>query len=151
MRLTNAQFGNVQIYDPRSRSLVILAQRNFRKPFLDHFAVVTASDGSPCGRALANRMPTSVEDIETDPAFEPHRQVAREAGFRAVLSAPLVSGADKLIGILSTHFSQPRQFRGEETAAMTAYCASVALALERRLMVQNGTHREGPASADAAE
>ncbi|MDE2467025.1 MAG: GAF domain-containing protein, partial [Alphaproteobacteria bacterium] len=87
----------------------------------------------------------------TDPAFEPHRQVAREAGFRAVLSAPLVSGADKLIGILSTHFSQPRQFRGEETAAMTAYCASVALALERRLMVQNGTHREGPASADAAE
>jgi GAF domain-containing protein len=148
MRLTHAHFGTVQIYDDVSRSLVILAQRNFRKPFLDHFAVVTVLDSSACARALADKMPAFIEDVDTDPAFEPHRQVAHEAGFRAVMSAPLVGSGDNLIGILSTHFSHPRQFTAGAVATLADYSASVAHGLDHRLKVYDGADR--PTSVNPA-
>jgi signal transduction protein with GAF and PtsI domain len=141
IRLTRAHFGTIQIYDDVSGTLVILAQRNFRKPFLDHFAVVTISDSSACARALASKKPAFIGDVETDPTFEPHRQVARDAGFRAVISAPLVGPGDNLIGILSTHFSQPREFVADEVSALAAYAAAVALRLGGRLAPYDGADR----------
>ncbi len=144
IRLTRAHFGTIQIYDEISGTLVILAQRNFRKPFLDHFAVVTISDSSACARALANNEPAFIGDVETDPAFEPHRQVAREAGFRAVMSAPLVGADDNLIGILSTHFSQAREFASTEVSALATYATAVALRLGSRLVPHDGVDHAMP-------
>src|SRR5262249_40082224 len=45
-----------------------------------------------------------IEDVEVDHAFEPHRQVAATAGFRAVQSTPLKSRTGSVLGMLSTHF-----------------------------------------------
>ncbi|WP_159590377.1 hypothetical protein [Chelativorans xinjiangense] len=39
VRMHKADFGNIQLYEPETQSLLIGAQRNFRKPFLDHFAL----------------------------------------------------------------------------------------------------------------
>jgi GAF domain-containing protein len=144
MRLTRAHFGTIQIYDDISDTLVILAQRNFRKPFLDRFAVVTISDNSACARALTDRKPAFAGDIETDSAFELHRQVAREAGFRAVISVPLVAAGDHLIGILSTYFSQPREFAAGEISALASYAAAVALRLADGTPPHDGTDRAAP-------
>ncbi|MGC8536976.1 MAG: GAF domain-containing protein [Rhizomicrobium sp.] len=148
IRLTRAHFGTIQVYDDVSRTLVILAQRNFRKPFLDHFAVVTVFDSTACARALVDKKAALIEDVDTDPTFAPHRQVAREAGFRAVISAPLIGPRGKLIGILSTHFSQPRQFAPGEVAALTHYATSVALGLDRRLTPDDEAN--GPSSPSQA-
>lgn len=133
MRLHDAQFGNLQIFDESSGALIILAQKNFRKPFLDHFAVVRPTDGSACSRAIEGNNRVVIEDVFTDPVFEPHRHVAKEAGFQAVQSTPLRNGSGKLLGVLSTHFSMPRRFSDDEHMAADRHAVFVATSLERLL------------------
>ncbi len=48
-----------------------------------------------------------IEDTETDPLFEPHREAARVAGFRAVHCTPLVTHSGDVLGVLSTYFREP--------------------------------------------
>ncbi len=99
--------GNVQRYDARRGTLTIIAQRGFREPFLKYFEVVRADDGSACAQALADRRRIIIRDTATDPAFAPHRRVAEEAGFRSVISTPLLGTGGRIVGVLSTHFKHP--------------------------------------------
>ncbi len=62
-----------------------------------------------CGTCFAQRQRIVVEDTETDPLFEPYRELARQAGFRAVHSTPLITRSGKIVGVLSTHFRQPHR------------------------------------------
>lgn len=135
MRLHGAQFGNLQLYDERSRTLTIVEQRNFRKAFLDHFACVTADDGSACGQAMASSTRVIAGDVARDPSFNDHMPVLREAGVAAVQSTPLLGAKGKLIAVLSTHFAQPRSFSAGEIAAMDRQAAGIAQSLERSLAV----------------
>ena len=108
INLQDADFGNVQLYDPESKGLRIVAQRGFQQDFLDYFNHVS-EDSASCGRALQNQQRVIIEDVETDPGFEPHRRVAASAGFRAVQSTPLLSRAGEPLGMLSTHFREPHR------------------------------------------
>src|SRR5262249_51398903 len=58
--LQGADFGNVQLFDPDRGGLVIVAQRNFQTPFLEHFALVRADD-SACARAAESRSRVIIE------------------------------------------------------------------------------------------
>jgi transcriptional regulator with GAF, ATPase, and Fis domain len=89
--LHRAGFGLVQIYDPVTRTLEIAAQHGFQHDFLDYFRAVNAKDdGSACGRALQRGERILIAEVETDAAFEPHRHIAAQAGFRAVQSTPFL-------------------------------------------------------------
>jgi PAS domain S-box-containing protein len=108
IQLQGADFGNVQLYDPETRSLSIVAQRGFGAEFMEHFRIVTVDDGSACAKALGTGMHVIIEDVMLDAAFEPHRYIAASAGFRAVQSTPLVERCSGMpIGIVSTHFRDP--------------------------------------------
>src|SRR5215469_2291958 len=48
---------------------------------------------------------SSIEDIETDAGYAPYRATARAAGYRAVVSAPILGGDGRPLGIISTHFT----------------------------------------------
>ncbi|MBD2200652.1 MULTISPECIES: GAF domain-containing protein [Calothrix] len=48
--------------------------------------------------------------IEADAKFAPQRAIAKAAGYRAVQSTPLTSRTGNLVGVLSTHFHEPRRF-----------------------------------------
>jgi hypothetical protein len=100
--LDRAQLGNVQLYDRDAGTLRIVAQRGFQRPFLDHFRVVRAQEGSVCSRALRGDA-VVVEDITSDRLFVPHREIARDAGFSSVRSTPLFEDGRNLVGMLSTH------------------------------------------------
>src|SRR5215470_14740822 len=106
LSLLRADRGNVQILDPATGSLRIVAQHGFSADFLDHFAVVT-DDGSACGRAAAQHTQTVIVDVSIDPRFAPHREIAAAAGFRAVQSTPLTDYADRVLGMVSTHYPDP--------------------------------------------
>jgi len=86
IHMCEADFGNIQLYD----------------------AEVGMSDGSACGAALASARQIWIENVENDAAFAPHLEVARAAGFAAVMSTPLIGGQGNLIGMLSVHF-RPQQ------------------------------------------
>lgn len=108
MKLQKADFGNVQLYDPKTQALVIVAHRGFYQDFLAHFSRVR-EDGAACGRALEQHQRIIIEDVLTDPGYEPHRQIAASAGFRAVQSTPLFSRNGEPLGMISTYFREPHR------------------------------------------
>lgn len=107
IELLGASKGNIQIFDVERGVLRIAAQRGFDPEFLEFFREVSVQDDSACGRALRLGRPVVIEDVETDEAYAPYRRAAREAGYRGVISAPLIGSDGAPMGMLSAHFQSP--------------------------------------------
>lgn len=106
--ITAADFGNVQMLSADGEALEIAVQRGFEKEFLDHFRRVPLAHGSSaCGQAAEAGARIMIKDVQIDPTFVEHREIAKNAGFRAVQSTPLFSLDGTLLGMLSTHFKKP--------------------------------------------
>jgi hypothetical protein len=99
--------GTLQRYNADGDHLEIVASEGFGPDFLAHFKKVKPFDSSCCGRAFGAGIPVMINDLETEPSFQPNLQVAYEAGFRAVKSVPIYSALGTKIGVVSTHFEQP--------------------------------------------
>jgi PAS domain S-box-containing protein len=107
---TVADMGNIQLMDPVSGTLKIVAHRGFEKPFLEFFN--SDHEGrAACGTALQSRARVVVEDVTTSPVFvdTPALDVLLSAGVRAVQCTPLVSRSGRIVGMLSTHFRTPHR------------------------------------------
>lgn len=113
---THAKFGNVQVFDPVSGTLKIVAQHGFRSEFLTYFDVVSCDEASACGRALANRSRIVVENVATDPIFEGQdsARVMLRANALSVQSTPLSGVSGEFLGVVSTHSDRPRTFSASE-------------------------------------
>jgi PAS domain S-box-containing protein len=107
IELLGADTGCVQLL--HGDALEVAAQRGFPEHAMERFGRVTADQGTACARALRTGQRVIVEDIESDPAFEPYRPLAREAGFRAVVATPLSTAQGVLLGVLSTQFRMPHR------------------------------------------
>ena len=129
MELLNADFGNVQLYNPQTQALEIVAQRGFQQEFLDYFGSVGAGTAS-CGAALQRGERFIVEDVQTDPVFEPHRNIVAAAGYRAVQSTALFSRNGEPLGMLSTHFRQPHRPSERELRLTDLYVMQAAEMIE---------------------
>ncbi|HTT01313.1 MAG TPA: CHASE3 domain-containing protein [Steroidobacteraceae bacterium] len=131
IELQHADFGNIQLYDPASESLQIVAQRGFSQAFLEHFRVVSADEPSACGRALKNRTRVIIEDVENDPDYAPHRLMAADAGFRGVQSTPIFGRHGNIRGVLSTHFRKPHRPSDRDVQMTDLYMRIAAELIER--------------------
>jgi PAS domain S-box-containing protein len=120
IELMGADKGNVQLLHPNG-VLTIEAQRGFDKDFLEFFREVTTQDDSACGRALRSGDQIVIEDVELDEPYAPLRPIARAAGYRAVISSPLVSGDGTPQGMLSTHFHNPHRPTQYELSRLALY------------------------------
>ena len=129
IELQNADFGNVQLYSPQSRTLQMVAQHGFQQDFLDRFREVR-DDSATCGRALRRGSRVIVEDIQADAAFEQYRQIAASVGFRAAQSTPLFSRSGKPLGVISTHFRSPRRPSERELRLTDLYARQAAEMVE---------------------
>ncbi len=116
--LFGAEYGNIQL--SVGEELVLVAQRRLSAKFLMTFRRVFRYDGTACGRALNSGKIVHISDVEKDPGFAAYRLDAREAGFRAVQSAPL-SSDDGLIGVVSAHFANPHSVSKLEAEMFEAY------------------------------
>jgi GAF domain len=103
MALLGTDLGNVQVRNPTSGALTIATHSGFGSEFLEYFAVV-GDDSSACGRAAQQRAQTVIVDVDEDPGFAPHREIAAASRFRAVQSTPIVDPTGRLHGVISTHF-----------------------------------------------
>jgi len=86
--------------------LRIVASLGFDAEMLEQVQRAPVGAGA-CVKAVEGAQRVVIEDVERDPAFAGHREVARRAGFRAVHSTPLVTRSGRVIGVLSTHFRKP--------------------------------------------
>jgi signal transduction histidine kinase len=107
--ITEADFGNIQLVDPRSSDLRIAAQRGFPQWWIDYWNTVSIGRGT-CGTAAERGERIIVEDVEQSPIFTDYDlEMQQRAGVRAVQSTPLLSRSGKLIGVFSTHYKRPHR------------------------------------------
>lgn len=132
LSLARADLGNVQLADPVSGALRIVAQHGFGAEFLDYFAVVD-DDRSACGRAARRAAQLVIADVITDRGFEPHRPIAAASGFRAVQSTPLVDKEGRLVGVVSTHYPRPYAPPARDMRVMRRYADMLGQVLSSRL------------------
>jgi PAS domain S-box-containing protein len=131
LAIVNADFGIVQLVDPASGALKIVAQRGFQREFLDYFDRVQEGTAS-CGVALQRRERVIVEDVLTDPIFAPHLPIVGPAGYRAVQSTPLVGRGGAVLGMISTHFGQVHRPSERELRFVDLYARQAADMIERK-------------------
>ena len=88
--ITDADMGNIQLFDERSGTLKIVASNCFNQPFLDFFNTVHRGQAA-CGAAMVCKERIIIEDVTQSPIFmdTPSLGVMLEAGVRAVQSTPL--------------------------------------------------------------
>lgn len=102
--------GNIQLFDPKTKALHIVAHRGFDSTFLKKFETVRPDDQTACGRAFRLGRRVMIEDVTTDPYFQPFLSIARASGYRAVQSTPIMGRESSVIGVLSTHFAAPHHW-----------------------------------------
>lgn len=103
IEMSQADFGNIQLFDPAEGGLRIAASRGLSGEFLEYFAVVRTSE-SACAAALQRKSQVIVSDVRKDPCFTMEsREVVLRAGALAVHSTPIISSSGRVLGILSTH------------------------------------------------
>lgn len=131
IRLLKADFGNVQLYDPDTGVLRVVAQQGFDQHFLEYFDSVREGTAS-CGTALQLQRRVIVEDVLADPCFKPHLKIVAAAGYRAVQSTPLFSRGGEPLGMLSTHFRNPHRPSERDLRLLDLYARQAAEIIERR-------------------
>jgi len=135
--ITGAEKGNIQLLeDSEPGALRIEAQRGFDGAFLKFFERVRQDGSCACGAAMRSGERVIIEDVAqsgivSDKGF---LGALKKAGVAAVQSSPLVSSSGRLLGIISTHFGQPRRFAERELRLLDLLARQAADYLERKLM-----------------
>ena len=132
--LSGADKGNVQLVEPVTGRLRIVAQRGFDEPFLRSFEAVGRGDDSACGATLDASERVLVEDVTTSAIFRglPSLSVLVDAGVRAVQSTPLLTSSGSVVGVVSTHYSYPRKFDERELRFLDLLARQTADFVARR-------------------
>lgn len=99
-----ARYASAQLYNPRSRHLHVVAQREFTPALIGQFQDLPLTSGTMCARAGRLQRPILVPDVTADSDWTPFLSFSEVAGFGGVLSIPLLSRTGDLIGVTSCHF-----------------------------------------------
>jgi len=131
--ITHAAKGNLQLFDPSAGMLRMAAAKGFSREWLDFFSVVSGGAAS-CARAMRTRQRVIVDDVRSSRIFAgtPALAVQLKDGILAVQSTPLISRSGEFLGMLSTHFAEPRAPRGRELYWLDLLARQAADLLERR-------------------
>jgi PAS domain S-box-containing protein len=126
-----AQMGLVWLQDPQTGDLLAEASHGFRAEKLMLFhRVAPGPAGGSAGNAFHQRRRWVVSDTESDPHFAEYRDAAREAGFRAVHSTPIVTRSGALLGVMSVHYSHCRAPSQREQQVADVCARHIADAVE---------------------
>jgi PAS domain S-box-containing protein len=142
-RLTPDMLGSILLLDPDGVHV-----RHGAAPSLPE-AYMRAIDGQAigpqagsCGTAAYRREPVIVEDIATDPLWEPYRQAALANGLRACWSTPIFDGQQRVLGTFALYYGTPRSptSRHLHLIDVTTYTAAIAIVHHRER--EEGRRRE---------
>jgi PAS domain S-box-containing protein len=134
--ISQADCGNIQILDPTSDRLKVVAHRNLPDDWLNYWKGVAPGHGA-AGTALAARERVVVEDVTQSPVFvgTDSLDIQLQAGIRAVQSTPLISRSGALIGMFSTHWKAPHRIP-EQTLRLLDLLARRAADLIERVQME---------------
>jgi CheY-like chemotaxis protein len=131
IEITHADKGNIQLF--QGGVLRIFQQRGFDAPFLDFFNSVEHG-AAACGTALERGERVIVEDVAQSPIFRGTEalEAMLAAGALAVQATPLISRSGRMLGMVSTHYSQALRKPGERELRLLDLLARQAADLIER-------------------
>jgi PAS domain S-box-containing protein len=130
--LLRADKGSVQLYDEKEHCLKLVAQRGFDEAFVETFQIVRDDSTCSCGVALAQGKRIIVDDLASASEFAATAAFLSAYGVAALQSTPLRSQDGQLLGMLSTHFTEPRRPNERELRLLDLYLQQAERVLERR-------------------
>jgi PAS domain S-box-containing protein len=132
--LMGADMGSVQMLDPDTNELRLLAWRGFAPASAEFWSWVRVDSGSPCSAALAEGKRSIVPDVETCDFITGTEDLDhfRLSGIRAVQSTPLISRHGRLVGMISTHWREPHQPTSRRLRLFDVLARQVADLLDRK-------------------
>ena len=89
------------------------------------------SSGS-CGTAMYLGQRVIVSDIQTDPLWANHRDVAEQFGLRACWSTPIFSPQRNVLGSFAMYYNEPREPRDEELRLIETAADIARIAIEQQ-------------------
>ena len=129
-----SNMASIQILDEGQDALRMLAFRGFGPEFGKIFELNGPDTRTSCSVARLVGHRVIVSDVETcdfiagTPALEDHRKT----GVRAAQSTPLISRSGLLLGMISTHWSQPHQPSEHDLRLMDILARQAADLIERK-------------------
>lgn len=106
MHVDKAARGKIRVYNPESGRLEISVQRGFSDDFVAAFGAIARDTSLACARAFRSRRRVTVPDVAREALPPDYREAARQEGFQAVQSTPLIGAGGRVLGTLTTHFEQ---------------------------------------------
>jgi sugar diacid utilization regulator len=134
--LMDYKFCAVTLADPDRGALVIEGSSGLSAEYIagvnaEHPITLRPGDPdeAPSSRAFTTRQPVHVSDISVAPTFRPWESVARQQGFRSMISVPLlVSG--RALGTMNCYRLDVHEFGPAETELLTTLAHQAAIAIE---------------------
>jgi len=131
MELLSANMGNIQLLDRERQILAIVAHKGFQPESLHFFGEIPAEDDSAYRRILRDGEPLIIQDIALDRDNELLRPLARAAGFRAVVSMPLMGADGTRLGVVSTYFRAIHRPTHQELRRLDLYLRQASDFIQR--------------------
>ena len=130
--VARSDFGNIQLVDPESGHLKIVAQQGFPDWWVKFWNEVPKGQGA-CGTALRRAQRVIIDDVKQSPIYtdEAARDTLLQVGVCSVVSTPLVDRSGKLIGMFSTHYKTPIQINEHALTRLDLLARQVADFIER--------------------
>src|SRR5579871_4787406 len=133
VELMSADMGSMQVFHPERGELRLLAQRGFHPQSAAFWEWVRLDSTSSCGMAAFAGCRILVPDVEACEAMVGGADLVayRQSGIRAVQSTPLVSRCGRLLGMISTHWREPRHTPERELQPLDVLARQAADLIER--------------------
>jgi PAS domain S-box-containing protein len=131
MEILGSEKGTIQLLDPERGVLDLVLQPGLGQEFADCIGEVSLNANSACARAVRFGGPVIVEDTETDLLLAPERLAARAAGFRSVVSVPIITVEDQVLGVVSAYFASTHRPTDQELGRLDLYIRQAGDFIER--------------------
>jgi signal transduction histidine kinase/CheY-like chemotaxis protein len=95
------------------------------------------AENSACGKALSTGSRVIIEDVERDTEYASLLPFAQQAGYRAIQCTPLRNRNGQLLGVLATHFRQPRRLARRELWMLDLYAHQASAFIEQMQMINS--------------
>ena len=132
--IMRSDMGSMQMFHPDRNELFLLASNGFSSESVKFWTWVRVGGASTCSIALKTGQPCIVPDVETCDfmAGTADLDAYRQANIRALQSTPLVSRNGQVVGMISTHWSQPHQPSEAELRLLDVLARQAADLIERK-------------------
>lgn len=139
--LTNAKFVRLYLIDSFNTKLILVSGYNLSDKYLEmvknRFEI--SIKAAPCGKAVTDRAPYVVNNVDTDEAFAMWRDISIMHGYSSYAAIPLFV-SDRILGVADIFFEDVKYLSEDELNLITAMSNAGALAIENAMLIDKLAH-----------